>query len=240
MKRNTHRRPLARTALMLALLSVASLAQAQTINPQAIVNSGPTGAVTGRAPVLASADITFSATGQSGDLVVGDTLTATYVQTDPDLDPADVAATEATIQWQADGVDIAGATGMTYQIRAADAGKGIGFTLVPTTDSATTDPYVGVRTASSAVSPGEGDGVVTVPGTDNLVSITITGSAIVDSTLTAVPACMTTCAAVDYQWQIEDAVGSGNYVDIAGATNGTYVVKRDEQKRKIQVVARNP
>ena len=239
MKRNTPSRPLARTALLLALLSVAALAQAQTINPQAIVNSGPTGAVVGRAPVLSSADITFSASGQSGDLIVGDTLTATYVQTDPDMDPADVAATDATIQWQADGVDIAGATSMTYQIRAADAGKGIGFTLVPTTDSATTDPYVGVRTASSAVSPAEGAGVVTVPSGSNLVSITITGSAIVDSTLTAVPACMTTCGTVNYQWQIEDAVGSGNYVDIAGATSATYVVKRDEQKRKLQVVAAN-
>ena len=43
-----------------------------------------------------------------------------------------------------------------------------------------------------------------------------------------------------YQWQIESAVGSGTYVDIAGATGATYTVTAGDQKRRIRVLATQP
>jgi hypothetical protein len=42
-------------------------------------------------------------------------------------------------------------------------------------------------------------------------------------------------AGLQYQWQIESAIGSGVYVDIAGATANTYAIGKDDQRRRIRV-----
>ncbi|ACY85867.1 ZirU family protein [Edwardsiella piscicida] len=43
-------------------------------------------------------------------------------------------------------------------------------------------------------------------------------------------------ASLTYQWQIEDAINSGNYVDIPAATAVDYIPVGTDQKRRIQVV----
>ena len=227
-------RPMVRISLLAAALGVASLAQAQ-------VASTPTDTVTGHAPTVDSAQVTFTGSGPSGELRIGDTLTAHYTQADPDADPADAATTQSTLQWLANGVPVGTPGATTYTIQASDAGKRITFRVQPHTDANDTDPYQGAQTLASDVNASSGSssggGEVVVPGADTVLSVTISGTPVVGQTLTAQPTCQTTCSGLNYQWQIESSVGSGSYVDIAGATSETYVVKRDEQKRRIQVVA---
>jgi hypothetical protein len=58
----------------------------------------------------------------------------------------------------------------------------------------------------------------------------------VGQVLTAEVTCIGTCAPeLNYQWQIESAVGSGDFININEATTNTYIPKANEQKRKIRV-----
>jgi len=231
-------RPMARTALLVAFLGIAGIAQAQ-------VTSTPTDTVTGRAPTVATAEITFTGSGPNGELRIGDTLNAAYTQADLDADPADPTATGNTLQWLADGQPVGTKGSTTYTVEASDAGKKITFQVQPHTNPDDTDPFQGVLTASSDVNSGSGSGSgggeVVIPGADTVLSVAVTGTPVVGNTLTAQPTCLTACSGnITYQWQIESAHGSGTYVNIADATGSTYVVKRDEQKRRIQVVANTP
>ncbi|WP_161786961.1 ZirU family protein [Noviluteimonas dokdonensis] len=66
---------------------------------------------------------------------------------------------------------------------------------------------------------------------------------LVGSVLNAVVTCngSGTCPpTLQYQWQIESAIGSGAYVDIAGATATTYTVQGGDQKRRIRVFVTQP
>lgn len=233
MKRSPFR-PIARTAVLVAFLGVASLAQAQVV-------STPTDTVTGQAPTVDSAEISFTGSGPNGELRIGDTLTAAYTQADADADPEDQAATRGTLQWLSDGAPVGTLGSSTYTIEASDAGKKITFRVQPHTNIDDTDPYQGALTLSKDVNPASsgnsGGGEIVIPGGGTVLSVTVNGNPVVGQTLTAQPTCMTTCSGVSYQWQIESAVGSGSFTNIAGATDETYVVKRDEQKRRIQVVA---
>ncbi|WP_421307195.1 hypothetical protein, partial [Aeromonas veronii] len=103
----------------------------------------------------------------------------------------------------------------------------------------------------------QGSGTITATATDQsgntgpgtsvnysatLVGVTITGLINgfpqVGSVLTAVPDCgLSTCQAeLTWQWQIEDGVGSGNFVDIDGAIGVTYSPVREDQKKRVRVV----
>ena len=222
--------------MIVALFGLAGMAQAQVV-------SNPTPTVQGRAPTITATDIQGTGSGSGGAYRAGDVLTATYTQGDPDLDPADTAATNATIQWYSDAAPVGTLGSTTYQIQPSDLGKQITFRLVPHTSAADTDPSVGVETTSNLVagSDGEGDGVVTIPSGSTATSVAITGNAIVGQTLTATPTCDAACdPAITYQWQIEDGIGSGNFVDIAGQTSATYVVVRTDQRKTIRVRAVNP
>ena len=71
----------------------------------------------------------------------------------------------------------------------------------------------------------------------------LTGAPLVGSVLSAAVTCKDgSCptTGLTYQWQIESAVGSGTYVDIAGATGATYTVVAGDQKRRIRVLATQP
>lgn len=225
------------TAVFVLLLAFAGVAQAQTT-----VESAPTEAVKGRKPEIATVTITGNGTGPGDTFVPGNVLTVAYTQTDPDLDAADATATVASIQWYSDGTPVDGRQGSTtYTIREEDKGKRITVRITPHTDSVTTDPYEGDAIDSLSVSATEGEGVVTIPDGTRVVTITITGDAEVGDKLTANPSCGASCdAGVSYQWQIEDAIGSGSYTDIVGETSLEYTPVGTDQKKKIRIVATNP
>ncbi|WP_367317239.1 ZirU family protein [Yersinia sp. 22-579] len=86
---------------------------------------------------------------------------------------------------------------------------------------------------------------LTISAGNTILSAAITGGTgtagapIVGDTLTATATCTKACDTVNYQWQVEDAVGSGQFTNITGATNQTWQVTTTTQKRKIQVEATN-
>ena len=244
MQSHVQRRSFRGSLLAFAILSCLSGAA----HAQVSVTSPVTGTVTGRVPVLGTARITGTPGGAGNTYVTGDTLTATYTITDPDLDVADDAATQLTIQWTSGGVNVGTTGSKTYVIQASDSGKTITYSLVPKTSAAITDPAEGVRTLASTIGEdgsGGGDGgdggEVSPAGSGTLLSVAITGSAVVAGTLTATPTCPGTCAGnITYQWQLETGVGTGIYANIAGATAGTYSPVRTDQRRRIKLIANQP
>jgi hypothetical protein len=204
----------------------------------AAVTSAPTGTVMGRAPVMATPLVNYTDSDTNGVLNVGDTLIAVDGGIS-DLDGDTPIA--SSYSWLIDGVEVG--TEASYVILPANEGKQITLTVKPHTDAAITDPADGVAVAANGgTADGNGDGVIDVAPSDALISVAVSGfingtTPQVGSLLTATPACVSTCGTVTYQWQIESSVGSGSYVDIAGATNDTYMPVKDDQRRMIQVVA---
>ncbi|MEO5369089.1 MAG: Ig-like domain-containing protein [Magnetococcus sp. DMHC-1] len=151
----------------------------------------------------------------TGTVTEGETLTASHTLTDED----DLGT--ISYQWQADGVDIAGATSNTLVLTEAEVGKVITVVAGYTDGHGTSESVE--SSASSAVTnandaPG---GTVTINGTVT-EGETLTAS----HTLTDEDGLGT----VSYQWQADD-------VDIAGATNSTLVLSETEVGKTITVVA---
>ncbi|WP_421258977.1 inverse autotransporter beta domain-containing protein [Aeromonas sp. 600886] len=103
----------------------------------------------------------------------------------------------------------------------------------------------------------QGSGTITATATDksgntgpassvnylaSLMGVTITGLVNgfpqVGSVLTAVPDCGSSACrtGLTWQWQIEEEVGTGRFVDIAGATSVTYLPVREDQKKRVRVI----
>ncbi|MBW3831257.1 inverse autotransporter beta domain-containing protein [Aeromonas hydrophila] len=103
----------------------------------------------------------------------------------------------------------------------------------------------------------QGSGTITATATDksgntgpassvnylaSLMGVTITGLVNgfpqVGSVLTAVPDCGSSACStgMTWQWQIEEGVGTGDFVDIDGATSVTYLPAREDQKKRVRVI----
>ncbi|CAH0135421.1 hypothetical protein SRABI26_00332 [Arthrobacter sp. Bi26] len=134
----------------------------------------------------------------TGTAKVGSTLTAVPGT----WGPAPVAL---TYQWKANGVSITGATAATFKPGAAQVGK----TLTVTVTGAKTGYTTAAKTSAAAAAVVAGAlGPAPVP--------TITGTAKVGSTLTAVPGTWGPApVALTYQWK-------ANGVSITGATAATF------------------
>ena len=133
----------------------------------------------------------------SGTAKVGSTLTAVPGTWGP-------APVTLTYQWKANGVAITGATAATYKPVAANVGKTLTVTVTGTKTGYTTAAKISAATA--AVTPG----ALTAPVP------TISGTAKVGSTLTAVPGTWgPSPVTLTYQWK-------ANGVAITGATAATY------------------
>lgn len=198
------------------------------------VTSSPTTSVRGRAPVVTQSTIVSDNANGNGLIDIGDTLSVATPGAFSDAD-GDTAIPE-TYQWQADGADIAGATGNTYTIAAGDLGKTITVLVTPHTDPTITDPAFGIAVASNALNVIAGGTVTGVT-----ISGEVGGYPQVDSTLTATATCAGgTCTGVTYQWQIETGQGTNAYSDISGATSNTYTPVRTDQRLRVQVVVSNP
>jgi hypothetical protein len=189
--------------------------------------------VKGRAPVVTQSTIISDDASGNGLVDVGDTLSIGTSGVFSDED-GDIAIPE-TYQWQADGVDIPGATSNSYTIVADDLGKAITVLVTPRTDPTITDPADGLAVASNSLTVVE-NGIVT----GVVISGEVGGYPQVDSPLTATATCAGgTCSGLTYQWQIETGEGTNTFSDISGATSSTYTPVRTDQRLRIQVVVSN-
>ena len=177
--------------------------------------SAPTVAVAAKPNSPAAGAPTINGTAQ-----VGETLTAaTSAITDADgLD-----GVTYRYQWLADGVAIAGASGVTYTPVAADKGKVITVRVTFTDDGNTQETLVSAPTVAVAAKPNS-------PATG---APSITGTPQVGQTLTAVTSGIIDAdglanATYSYQW-LADGVA------IAGATSGTYAPAAADKGKVITV-----
>lgn len=166
---------------------------------------------------------------------IGDVLTATegtFADSDGD------ASAGPTWRWNDGATDLG--HGDSYTISAGYLGKTIKLFAIPNTNPDVTDPAVDIEVGGGTAA------AVNIAAEDDVVSVAITGFdastgfPIVGAALTAAPSCVGQCGTLNYQWQIEDNIGSGNYVNIKDATSDTYALGKEDQKRKIQVVVTKP
>ncbi|WFW58463.1 ZirU family protein [Citrobacter freundii] len=207
----------------------------------ATVTSSATATVTGHAPTLSPGQITYEDKNSNGVLDTGDIVKVDsgnpFVFADVDGD----TAVAETYSWQIGGTEV-GAND-SYTVKDTDLGKGVTLFVTPHTNPDITDPADGVA-VQSTTAVGRPD--LPIAGGDLVLSVTISGgtgaggSPVVNDTLTANPTCTKACGTLNYQWQVEDSVGSGLFTDITGANNSTWQVTTSTQKRKIQVIVSNP
>ena len=157
----------------------------------------------------------------TGEAKVGETLNATV--SDDDGVPADVQ-----YQWLANGVAIAGATGSSYTLTAAEAGKTISVRAIYTDNAQHSEA---VTSAATKAVEDPANPQPPVPNPNHEGKVEITGDAKVGETLNAtvsdedgVP------ADVQYQWL-------ANGVAIAGATGSSYTLTAAEAGKTITVRA---
>jgi surface antigen len=162
----------------------------------------PIGTVVAGSPTITSA----------GRMMVGDVLTAHVGNWAP-------APVTTTIQWMRDGAPIAGATGASYTLTAADLGKSLRVDVTGTKAS-----YSSAR-ASSAATP-----AVTARQLTNTVPPTLSGDPIIGGTLTVSPGVWSPSgAATAIQW-------TRNGTAIAGATGSTYSPTQADHRQVIGAV----
>ena len=180
-----------------------TLTSAATTAVEAIPNSPATGA-----PAI------------GGTAQVGETLTAdtSGIADDDGLDNASFS-----YQWQADGADIAGATGSTYTPVDADEGKAISV-AVSFTDDAGNDEML--TSAATVV-------VASKPNTPATGEPTINGTAQVGQTLAADVSGIADADGLDnavftYQWLADGA-------DISSATDSSYTLGHADEGKAISI-----
>ena len=145
----------------------------------------------------------------SGEALVGVTLVA------GNLGPWDPGVT-AYPQWFRDDVAITGATGSSYVLVMADAGR-----VITVKTSAYLSGYFDVVTTSAPSAP------VLIPMAAS--TPTISGTPAVGATLTANPGAWTTGTTLAYQW-------NRNGVPISGATSATYTVENGDAANSLTVM----
>ena len=187
--------------------SVASTATASVANG----NDLPTGSVT----------ITGTAT-------QGQTLTASNTLADADGIPAAGTNGAISYQWQAGGVDIAGATSSTLVLTQAQVSKAITVVARYTDAQGTIESVASTATSAVANVNDAPTGSVTITETPTQGQTLTAANTLAD--IDGIPASGTT-GAISYQWQ-------AGGVDIAGATGSTLVLTQAQVSKAITVVAR--
>ncbi|HEX8052110.1 MAG TPA: hypothetical protein VF517_03895 [Thermoleophilaceae bacterium] len=184
----------------------------------ASATSGQTAAVAGNPPVNSAAPVI------SGTLEDGSTLSST---TGSWTGTPTIAFARQWRRCDAAGaacVDIAGATGTTYGLTAADLGKTIRVVVTAT------------NMAGSAGATAAQTGAIDPAKPTSTGAPTISGTPKQGETLTATPGTWTGTAPLShaYQWQRCAADGS-SCVDIPGAGDPTYVLAGDDVDKTIRV-----
>ena len=145
-----------------------------------------------------------------------------------DADGLDSAA--FSYQWLADDAEINGATASTYTLVAADADKAIKVQVSFTDDAGHDEELNSAATAAVAAAPPP-------PNTPATVSPTITGTAQVGDTLTAVTTGIEDADGLDnvifsYQWIRNDG---GTDTDISEATGSSYTLGDSDVDKTVKV-----
>ena len=158
----------------------------------------------------------------TGTAQVGETLTANTTGIADSDGPADVSY---TYQWRADATDIAGATGSTYTLSAADEGKTVKVRVTFTDDAGNEETLSSAATAAVAAAPQPNNPATGAPA--------ITGTAQVGETLTADTAGIADAdglsnVSYSYQWLADAAA-------IAAATANTYTLADSDAGKTVTV-----
>ena len=158
----------------------------------------------------------------SGTAQVGETLTA---NTSGVIDADGLSNVQYEYQWIADDAEIAGASGSTYTLVAADEGKAIKVEVTFTDDAGNTETLTSVATDAVAAAPQTNSPATGTPS--------ISGTAQVGETLTAntygiADADGLSNVQYEYQWLADDT-------DIAGATGLTYTLAAADEGKAITV-----
>jgi len=125
-------------------------------------------------------------------------------------------------QWNASGVDISGATSITYILTQAEVGKTVGVTVKYTDLQGTLESVPSAQTA-----------IITALNNPPYGLVIITGTAAIRQTLTANTSIedLDIVGSLSYQW---DASG----VNISGATNSTYILTLAEVGKTVGVTVK--
>ena len=160
----------------------------------------------------------------SGTVQVGETLTA---GTGGIADEDGLDNVSYSYQWQADSVDIAGATNATYTLADSDEGKTITLQVSFTDDAGNDEELTSAAT----------DMVEAKPNSPATGALAISGTAQAGETLTADTSGIADedgmyDAVFGYQWISNDG---GADSEIGGATGSTYTLDSDDVGRTIKV-----
>ena len=156
----------------------------------------------------------------TGTVQVGEALTA---DTSGITDADGLSNVQYEYQWMAADAEIAGATGLTYTLVAADEGKAIKVRISFTDDAGNEEELTSEATGA----------VVARPNNPATGEPTINGTAQVGETLTADTSDIADEDGLDnatfsYQWLADDA-------EITGATNPTYTLADTDRSKAIKV-----
>ena len=153
----------------------------------------------------ASLTVTINSTAQEGD-----TLTA---------NPSDVVT---GYQWQRDGVDISGATSVTYVVQEADEGHRLRVHVTATGGSADSNE----TSAVSDIAPTLSTPVISATSAREGDTLTVTTQASANDS----------DAVVAYQWQSSTDNGT-TWTAISGATGTSYKVQEGDENARLRVLA---
>ena len=163
----------------------------------------------------------------TGTATQGQTLTATNNITDADGIPVAPAAGAISYQWQADGVDITGATTDIYTLTQAEVGKAITAKAIYTDLLGTPENVTSQATGLVANINDAPAGTVTISGIATQgQTLTATNNITDADGIPVAPA----AGAISYQWQADG-------VDITGATTDTYTLTQAEVGKAITAKA---
>ncbi len=161
----------------------------------------------------------------SGSVTIQGTTTqgATLVASNTLADPDGIPAGAIHYQWQAAGVNIAGATGSSYTLKQAEVNKTI--TVVASYTDGHDSPEIAESVATTAVVNinDKPTGAVTIAGIGQQGEMLQASNTLAD--LDVIPA-----GAIHYQWKAEGK-------DIDGATGDSFVVTQAEVDKAITVTA---
>ena len=178
--------------------------------PDAVQQTPPNAQATGKPGITGTAQVDQLLTATTSGIQDADGLTSAVF----------------AYQWLADDGVITGATGSTYTLVAADAGKAIKVQVSFTDDADNDEELTSAATAAVAAAPPP-------PNTPATGLPTITGTAQVGDTLTAVTTDIEDADGLDnvifsYQWLAADA-------EINGATASTYTLVAADAGKAIKV-----
>ena len=155
----------------------------------------------------------------SGTARVGETLTASATGI---ADSDGLTNVTFTYQWLADDTDITDATGATYTLVAADAGKAIKVQVSFTDDAGNAETLTSGASAAVTAANNPATGAPTISGTARV------GETLTASTTGIADTDGLTNATFTYQWLADDA-------DIADATGSTYTLVAADAGKAIKV-----